>query len=257
MKITNQSNVTYNSVVPGEAATQGNIASNTVNTEILSDAVTKVLKSDKTFAREGEIVHYTVTVTNNSETKLFSTFISDVTPAGASNVAGSVKVNGVDQPTRNMYSGFYLPDLNPGESLTVEYDLKVDNPMTATPITDSPQFQYWVKDTVRGDVRYVGNTNSVSVNVISDKLTVVKSVDKAFAAKGETLTYTITITNKGNVDVNDIFFTDGIPQGTVFVENSVFINGNNVSAYRPDVGFSLANLKPEESVTTSFQVTVE
>lgn len=256
MKITNQSNVAYNSAMPGEADKSVSLASNTVNTEILSDAITKVLTSDKTFAREGETVHNTITVTNNSETKLFSTFIASVTPTGASNVTGSVKVNGVAQPNRDMYAGFYLPDLNPGESVTIEYDLKIDNPMSTTPITVSPQFQCWVKDPVRGDVRYVENTNSVLINVISDKLTVVKSVDKAFASKGETLTYTVTITNKGNVDASDLFFTDSIPQGTAFVENSVFINGNNVTAYRPDSGYSLANLKPGESATTSFQVTV-
>jgi len=256
MKITNQSNVTYNSVIPGRADIPVRLASNAVNTENLSDAVTKVLVSDKTFAREGETVHNTVTITNNSETKLFSTFISAVTPDGASNVAGSVKVNGVAQPTRDMYSGFYLPDLNPGESVTVEYDLKIDTPTATTPIIDSPQFQYWIKYPERGDVRYVENTNPVTINVVFDKLTVVKSVDKEFATKGETLTYTVTITNKGNVDIKDLFFTDSIPQGTTFVENSVFINGNNVTAYRPDIGYSLANLKPDESATTSFQVTV-
>ncbi len=257
MQITNQSNVTYNSVIGDEKSAPVRLASNTVNTDILSDAITKVLVADKTFAREGETVHNTVTITNNSNVKLFSTFISAITPVGASNVADSVKVNGVSQPTKDMYSGFYLPELNPGETITVEYDLKVDNPMTTTPINVSPQFQYWVKDPSKGDIRFVENTNTVAINVISDKLTVVKSVDKAFAAKGETLTYTVTITNKGNVDINDIFFTDSIPQGTAFVENSVFINGNNVTGYRPDAGYSLANLKPDESATTSFKVTVD
>ena len=85
----------------------------------------------------------------------------------------------------------------------------------------------------------------------------VKSVDKAFALKGDTLTYTVTFTNEGNMNINDIYFTDNIPQGTTFVEKSVMINGQNVSAYRPDIGYSVANLPPNDSATTSFQVTID
>ena len=43
-----------------------------------------------------------------------------------------------------------------------------------------------------------------------------KSVDKAFAVKGEVLTYTVTFTNDGNIPIQDIYFTDEIPQGTTF-----------------------------------------
>lgn len=257
MKILNQSNVTYNAVVPNEAGTPGSLASNTVNTEVLSYSVSKVSVCDKTFAKEGETVHNKVTVTNDSTTKLTHNFISNPTPNGASYVAGSVKVNGVTQPTSDLIKGFFVPDLNPGESLTVEYDMRINTPMTVSPVTDLSEFQYTVNDPVRGEVSYTENTNSVSINVVSAKLKVVKSVDKAFAVKGETLTYTITFTNEGNININDIYFTDNIPQGTAFVEKSVMINGQNISAYRPDIGYSVASLPPNGSATTSFQVTIE
>lgn len=257
MNITNQSNVTYNAVVPNQAGTPGELASNTVNTEILSYLISKVLRADKTSAKEGETVHNTVTVTNNSKTKLVYTFISNPTPEGATYVAGSVKINGVVQPTYDLITGFYLPDLNPGESITVEYDLRINNPATVTTVTDKSEFQYTVNDPVRGNVSFREYTDPVTINVLSVKLSVVKSVDKAFAAKGDTLTYTVTITNEGNVNINDIYFTDNIPQGTTFVEGSVSINGNNVSAYRPDIGYSVANLPPNDSATTSFQVTID
>lgn len=71
------------------------------------------------------------------------------------------------------------------------------------------------------------------------------------------MTYTITFTNEGNIDINDIYFTDNIPQGTTFVEQSVWINEQNIPAYRPDVGYSVANLIPNASATTRFQVTID
>lgn len=257
MLIPNQSNVTYNAVVPGKAGTPGSLASNTVNTEVLSYSITKTAVSDKTIAKEGEMVHNTVTVTNNSSTKLTYTFISNYTPSGATHVEGSVKVNGVEQPTRNMYDGFFLPDLGPGETITIEYDMKIDSPMTVSPAVDRSQYKYTVNDPERGAVNYREDLEPISVTVVSEKLAVVKRVDKAFAVKGDTLTYTITMTNEGNIDIKDVYFTDSIPQGTTFVKNSVFINGNNVAAYRPDVGYSVADLAPAQSATTSFKVTVD
>ncbi len=257
MKISNQSNVTYNAVAPNKAGTPGSLASNTVNTEVLSYEISKVISCDKTMATEGETVHNTITITNNSETKLTYTFLSNPTPNGASYVAGSVKVNGVAQPDYNMINGFYLPDLTPGETLTVEYDMQINSPMTVSPVTDTSEFQYTVTDPVRGEVSFSEYTNPISINVVSAKLSVVKSMDKAFAVKGETLTYTVTFTNEGNININDIYFTDNIPQGTTFVEKSVRINGQNIPAYRPDIGYRVASLPPDDSATTSFQVTID
>ena len=55
----------------------------------------------------------------------------------------------------------------------------------------------------------------------------------------------------------NIYFTDNIPQGTTFVEKSVRINGQNIPAYRPDIGYRVASLPPDDSATTSFQVTID
>ena len=170
MRIPNQSNVTYNAVIPGKPGTPASLASNTVNTEILSYAVSKVSSCDKTLVKEGETVHNTVTITNNSTTKLTHNFISNPTPNGANYVAGSIKVNGVVQPTHDIITGFFLPDLNPGETLTIEYDMQITTPTTTTSVTDLSEFQYTVNDPVRGNVNYSENTDMLLLNVISDKL---------------------------------------------------------------------------------------
>lgn len=67
---------------------------------------------------------------------------------------------------------------------------------------------------------------------------------------------TETVTNEGNVEINDINFTDNIPQGVTFVENSVYVNNVNYPAYSPDVGYSMGNQSPNQSVITRFKVTV-
>ncbi len=257
MKIFNQSNVTFNAVEPNKPGEPGSVASNTVSTEVLSDAITKVMTTDKTMVKEGENVHNTVTITNNSSAVLTPAYIINQAPDGASFVDGSVKINGVAAPADPVL-GITLPTLNPGESITVEYDMKMNSPSTVTAVTNSAEFRYDVGDPVSGIIStYIEPTNTVTVKVVSAKLEVVKTVDKAFAVKGETLTYTVTFTNKGNININDIYFTDNIPRGTTFVDGSVFINGKNVPAYRPDIGYSVANLPPDDSATTSFKVTID
>ena len=48
MLIPNQSNATFNAVIPNEGTIAGQLASNIINTEILSNAISKVISSDKT-----------------------------------------------------------------------------------------------------------------------------------------------------------------------------------------------------------------
>lgn len=62
--------------------------------------------------------------------------------AGTSYVLGSVKVNGVAQPSYDPIAGFPLPNIEPTEIAEIEYVIKADNPKTATPVvTYSNQVQ--------------------------------------------------------------------------------------------------------------------
>lgn len=256
MIIPNKLNITYNATMPSGETSRVNAESNTVNTEILSYSVSKVIRSDKTSVQEGENVRNTVTITNNSATKLFNNLFTIKEPNGASYVAGSVKVNGVAYPTYEPIKGFSIPDLNPGESAVIEYELKANNPMTVSPVTHYSTLNYTVTDTARGNVSYSENTDILSLNVIANRISVVKSVDKSFAVKGENLHYTVIITNTGSIAKNDIVFKDPIPDGTTFVSNSIKINGTRFSVYNPEIGFALQSLAPGEVRTVEFDVKV-
>lgn len=143
--------------------------SNTVTTEILTYSVLKDIRPDKTTVRIGGSVLYTVTITNNSSTKLFNNSFAISRPDGASYVAGSVKINGVAQPSYNPVTGFMLPDLNPDDTAIIKYELKADKP-TTVPVTHFATLQYTVNDPFRSNVSYTENTDAVSLIVIPDKI---------------------------------------------------------------------------------------
>ena len=257
MIIPNKLNITYSVVLPNGKKSSATAESNAVQTQILSYAVSKAIASDKTSVKEGESVHNTVTFTNNSAAKLFDSFFKIPQHIGASFVEGSVKINGAAQPTYDPSVGFVLPDLNLSEKVVVEYDLKADNPMSRTPVTHFATLNYTVNDPARGDVKYSDNTDVLSFDVVSDKINVVKSVDKSLAVKGENLHYTVMIANIGNVEKSDLIFKDPVPDGTTFVRGSVKINGTNFSVYDPEIGFVLRNLAPRETLVVEFDVKVD
>ncbi|WP_434688211.1 DUF11 domain-containing protein [Hungatella sp. SB206] len=60
------------------------------------------------------------------------------------------------------------------------------------------------------------NSNTVST-VLLIAPTVVKAVDKLTASIGETLTYTVTITNLGLSALTNLPFSDTIPAGATYV----------------------------------------
>ena len=256
MIIPNQSNVSFDYVLPDGQTIAAELDSNIVNTEILTYSVPKVKSSDKTFLQEGETAQHTVVVTNNSQTQLFDLFFKDVMSNGATYVAGSVTVHGVSQPTYDPVAGFALPALDAGQAVTVGYAITANNPMTQTPVTDYATIDYTVNDPARGNVSFSENTNTVSVDIISNRMTVVKSVDKEFAVRGDVLHYTTVITNTGSLLKSNIVFIDPIPVGTTLVAGSVKINGVAYPAYEPQTGFDLPDLAAGQSATVEFDVTV-
>lgn len=256
MIIPNQSNISFNYVLPDGQTIAAELDSNIVNTEILTYSVPKIKSADKTFMQEGETAQHTVVITNNSQTQLFDLIFKDGMSGGATYVAGSVTINGVSQPTYDPVAGFPLPALNAGQAVTVGYTILANNPVTQTPVTDFATLDYTVNDPARGNVDFSENTNTVSVDIISNRMTVVKSVDKSYAVVGDKLHYTTVITNTGTLLKSDLVFTDPVPAGTGFVAGSVKINGAAYPAYDPQTGFPLPDLPVGASVTVEFDVTV-
>ncbi|MGL4848207.1 MAG: hypothetical protein ACRC28_04660 [Clostridium sp.] len=85
------------------------------------------------------------------------------------------------------------------------------------------------------------------------KMVVTKSVDKDYTGKGDTLLYTIIISNEGLIPANEIFFFDTLPFGQAsFVPNSLTLNGTPNSG-NPQSGISLGSgFVPGDRMTITF-----
>ena len=88
--------------------------------------------------------------------------------------------------------------------------------------------------------------------------TLLKAVDKLTASIGDTLTYTVTVTNVGLNALTNLPFTDTIPAGATFVAGSFTVNG---AAATPTVTsntltYTIPNIASLGTASIQFQVKV-
>jgi large repetitive protein len=158
---------------------------------------------DRSPAAAGELVTYSMTVTNAGRvpyqpatvTDNLAGVLDDATPAGATATVGATTF--VD--TRLVWSG----DLPAGASATVTYQLQVSSPGT-------------------GDHRLINAASSAdpgsgcpgaaacTTDTPVAELTLLKRADRAAAAVGDTVTYTVDVANTGRVDLPGASFTDDL-----------------------------------------------
>ncbi len=108
------------------------ISSNTVLTTVIAQPVpsTKVRfnkRCEVPQSEVGRIIRFNVTTTNLSESTLIAPLLEDYMPQGFSYVAGSTLLNGqffVD-PQGNRHMVWQLPDINPGQTLTMRYQVVI------------------------------------------------------------------------------------------------------------------------------------
>lgn len=112
---------------------------------------------------------------------------------------------------------------------------------------------------VQGDT--VGDGYSIDalalqIDVGSPVLTTSQTVDKASTFVGDTLTYTVTVTNSGTADAVNLIFTDPLPFGTSYIANTFKTNGVVIAGANPVNGVSVPIIKQNGSYTATYQVQV-
>ncbi len=197
---------------------------NTTETEYQEAVISQVKTADKTAVVEKEELTYTITVTNSGLAKGDAT-VTDKAPKGTTFVEGSIVVTGVEkikvgneviEVTENalkelkedaLKAGITLLDVAAKEgTATVSFTVTVNEGATGTLENEA---------TVNGN-----GTGKVETPVITDIKTVSSSTIKA----GETLTYTIDLSNTGS-QAGDATVVDEAPTGTKFKTGSIVVAG--------------------------------
>lgn len=99
------------------------------------------------------------------------------------------------------------------------------------------------------------NFLGLELDALAAILEVNKSSNKTVSYPGDTIRYTIVISNTGTDSAVNINFFDTIPTNTTFVSNSLKINGITQIGQGPN-GISIPNINKNEQTTVSFDVLV-
>ena len=188
---------------------------------------------DKTEAKVGDTLTYTITLTNNGNADGTVT-VTDEIPAGTTLVEKSITNNGVESNGTITWTDV---EVKAGDTVEVSFKVTI-NSDTKTSVTNKAVID--------------GNKPTEEVETRIANITGAKSVDKSTAKVGDTLTYTIILTNSGNAD-GTVTVTDEIPTGTR-------IKDENTTGYNKETNtmtWSNVEVKAGKSVELTLEVVVE
>ena len=254
--ILNTATVTYN------AGEKENIkTTNETQVKVVDIDIVKSVKPE--FAQVGDKITYKSVITNTGKVPIENIIFKDPPPSNTIYDNPSFKINNVLYPTLNpslpIDLSLVVPSLvplNPGESITIEFNVSV-NTLPDIPIIDNTSsIEYSYLD---GSILKTNNKESNLVDTIirEGKITLEKIADKEVALVGDTLTYNINVKNTGNIEVKNVVLTDIVPQNTKFVEGSVIVNGSPDSTLNPEDGINLGTIQAPLTYIVSFKVTIE
>ncbi len=212
---------------------------------------------NKNFALIGDVLTYTIPVSNTGTLTANNIVFIDTIPNGTSLVAGSFKQDGITISGSPTPPGVTLPNvIGAAKTSTITFQVVVNTNPNPNPIPNNASFAFNYFNGLT-TIANSSNTNTVTTSVNYASLGgIAKSVDKTFATCGDLLNYTIVIPNNGTVTAQNVFLKDTIPNGTILDTNSVFINGVQQIGANLNTGITIPNIAPGTVATLNFSVKV-
>ena len=204
----------------------------------------------------GSVVGYTVTITDSGQTTYSGAVVTD----DLTGVLNDAVYNGDALATAGSVS-YAAPvltwtgSLAPGASATITYSVTVNNPDTGGKVLINT-----VASSAVGSTCPPGTTSSpcqITIPVLTPALTIVKTASTATAAPGQTVTYTITVTDSGQTPYTGATLTDplaGVLDDATY-NNDAAATAGSVSYASPNLTWT-GNLVLGGTATITYSVTV-
>ena len=216
-----------------------NNASNSTFIATMADLSIVKLVSNET-AHNGDIVYWTIVVTNNGPDEAVNVVVADLIPGElvvvGSNVTDGVFIDGV-------WSGFSLAS---GEEATLIIETRVN----ATNVTVVNNVVV-VSDTYDPDMSNNNASNETYIPPEAD-LVISKIVSDTSAVKGDVIEWTIIVTNNGEDTAVNAVVNDKLPDGLIYISD------DSKGAYNPATGvWTIGDLNKGESAILTIVTKVD
>ena len=227
----------------------------TVN--VVIPGLTIVKTADTSAAVPGQAVGYTVTITDSGQTPYTGAVVTD----SLAGLANDAVYDGDATATAGSLS-YAAPvltwtgSLAPGGSATITYSVTVNSPDTGGKLLINT-----VASSAVGSSCPPGTTSSpcqVMIPVLTPGLTIVKTASAATAVPGQTVTYTVTVTDSGQTPYAGAALTDSLAGvlGDAAYDGDAAATAGSVSYAAPNLTWA-GSLSPGGSATITYSVTVD
>ncbi|WP_372632778.1 hypothetical protein, partial [Cohnella sp.] len=169
---------------------------------------------DAEVAEIGQILTYTVVISNSGTTSANAMFLLDGLPNDTVFVPGSITVNGESVPG-DPVAGISLGTLAPDESIVVTYQALVVSLPENGLISNQAEVVFEYQSIPGGEINVGDIPSNVVVTPVRPpdyEIAIDKTVAPAIAAPGETVVYTLTVTNLSNAPLTNVRVTDSALQ---------------------------------------------
>ncbi|MEA2237452.1 MAG: hypothetical protein QOC81_2176 [Thermoanaerobaculia bacterium] len=212
--------------------------SKSVNTNVIAQADLSIGKTGPAGLTSGQNITYTVSVTNNGPSASAGVVVTDVTPANLTFVSNSGACVG-PYPCS-------LGTLNSGQTVTITSTYST-SPSFSGSVTNSASVSATTADPV-------GTNNSIgfSTNVGAQADLSITKNGPASTNPGQTVTYTIVVTNGGPSPATGTTVSDPTPVGVAFISNSSSNPGCNNTTFPCTLG--TLNAGQSVTITSTYSV---
>jgi uncharacterized repeat protein (TIGR01451 family) len=248
--LNNQGNSSFTYQLPSGRSLSGTSLSNTVSIPVSAPNITVTKTANHTAAAVGEILTYTIVVSNTSSVAVNNVIVSDPVPTGGTFVAGSVTINGITIPAANPNTGISVGSIAPGSSVTITFGVTITSLPTPAQFSNRASASF-----SSGSFTGSSLSNTVVTSISQPIISIVKSANTTQASVGGSLSFSFLISNTGNI-ATTLILSDNLPPQAVFDANSVIIGGTPVPGFSPATGIPVGPLSPGGSVVVSFLVTI-
>lgn len=197
--------------------------------------------TDTSYAGIGDIINYTIELTNSGTVPNVNIILTDLVPQGANYINNTVLINNSNAGNVNPALGVSLPNMAVSDIVTITFQAQVVNVPTDNPMQNVGQIDYQYTNGVTLVAASI-DTNTVDTYVNAPVIQIRKQAP-SIASVGSSLTFSITVENIGTATARNLTFLDTIPLGTTFVPNSMILNGSPVAGSpEPPTGYNSGDL---------------
>jgi large repetitive protein len=176
----------------------------------------------------GDIVEYSVTMTNTGLDPAINTQFTDVIPPNTTYVTGSLSSPsgvvvgtynaGTNTITANVGTGATSTlggTMNPNESFTIKFRVTVGSAAAGTVVHNQARLDYTAK-TINKPFSFKTNITDTPVEDVAN-ISILKGATASPVNAGDPLVYTLTVANAGPNAASSTVVTDKLPAGVTFV----------------------------------------